>query len=219
MTQIRWARIGGVAGIGYVVVGVIAGALTGAIPSADGNAITYQSYFVDKQNLLVVQAWLFPLIVPALLLFSVSVRQILCRSDRYLSELFILAQTVIATLLIVTMGLQIAVAQAADVLDAQVVYTLGVHGEAVIIELFGFLIATAAFAFAVCVFKDNVLPRWTGYPAVLALLVSIACTAAVFVRTGPFALEGGVCAFAPSVATVLWYASASIALLGAKDVR
>lgn len=215
MTQIRWVRIGGIAGILYVLVGVIAGALTGAIPPADGRAITYQNYFIDKQHLLVVQAWMFPLVVPALLMFSVAVRRILHRSDQYLSELFLVAQTVIATLLIVTMGLQIAVAQASSNLDAEVVFTMGTHAEAIIIELFGFVTATAAFAYAVCVFKDGVLPRWTAYPAVLAVLVCIASTAAVFVRTGPFALEGGVGAFAPALATVLWYLSASIAMLRA----
>ena len=213
MTQTRWIRVGGIAGILYVLVGVVAGALTGAIPSADGKAITYQDYFIEKQHLLVVQAWLFPMAVPALLMFSVAVRRILHRGDQYLSELFIVAQTIIASLLLVTMGMQIAVAQAADALDAQVVFTMGTHTEAVIIELFGFVTGIAAFAYAVCVFKDDVLPRWSAYPAVLASVVCVAFTAAVFVPTGPLALEGGVSAFAPAAATVLWYLSTSIAML------
>lgn len=218
MRQTRWIRIGGIAGILYVLIGLVAGVLTGAIPPADGRAITYQNYFIDKQQLLVVQAWLFPFVVPALLMFSVAVRRILHRSDQYLSELFLIAQTVIAALLIVTMGLQIAVAQAAASLDAQVVFTMGVHTGAVIIDVFGFVTATAAVAYTVCVVKDGVLPRWTAYPAILAAVVCLLCTGAVFVRTGPFSPES-VPAFAPALATVLWYLSASTAMLGAGEGR
>jgi hypothetical protein len=214
MTEAGWIRAGAIAGILYVLIGAAAGALTGAIPAAGSSAATYQAYFVEKQQLLIVQAWLFPLAAPLLLMFSVAVRRILRRSSQYLSELFVIAQTVIAALLIVTMGLQFAVAQAAEVLDAQVVFTVGTHAEAIIIELFGFLTGTAAFAYAYCVFKDGVLPRWSAFPAILASSVCVAFTVAVFIRTGPFALEGGVSAFGPAVATVLWYLSASIALLG-----
>lgn len=217
MSETRWTRIGGIAGILYVLIGVIAGALTGAIPHADGRATTYQNYFIEKQDLLVAQAWLFPLAVPPLLVFSVAVRRILRRSDSHLSELWLTGQTAIAALLVVTMGMQIAVAQAAGTLDAQVVFTLGVHFGAVVIETFGFITATVAFAYAFCVFKDEVLPRWTAYLAVLASLVCIASTATVFVRTGHFALEGGVPAFAPAVATVLWYLGTAIAMLRTGD--
>jgi hypothetical protein len=209
----QWIRVGGIAGILYVLIAVVAGALTGAIPPADGRAATYQNYFVEKQDLLIVQAWLYPLAVPLLLMFSVAVRRILRRSDGHLSELFLTGQTAIAALLVVTMGMQIAVAQAAGTLDAQLVFTVGVHFGAVVIEMFGFITATAAFAYAFCVFKDEVLPRWTAYLAALASLVCVASTAAVFVRTGPFALEGGVPAFAPAVVTVLWYLGTSIAML------
>jgi hypothetical protein len=42
MRDSRWNRVGVVAGILYVVIAVIAGALTGAAARADGGAITYQ---------------------------------------------------------------------------------------------------------------------------------------------------------------------------------
>ncbi len=73
--------MGGIAGILYVLVALVAGALTGAAPTADGRAITYQNYFIAKQDLLVAQGWLFPLAVPLLLMFSVAVRRILNQAD------------------------------------------------------------------------------------------------------------------------------------------
>lgn len=104
MNQTRWIRIGVIAGILYFLL-----ALTGAIAPTDGRATTYRDHVVETRQLLVVQACLFPFLVPSLLMFSAAVRRTLYRCDQYLSELFLSAQTVIATLLLVTMGLQIAV--------------------------------------------------------------------------------------------------------------
>jgi hypothetical protein len=209
----RWTRLGGIAGILYVVIALVAGALTGAAPHADGKAITYQTYFIAKQDLLVTQGWLFPLAVPLLLMFSVAVRRVLRQADGYLADLFLTAQTAIAALLIVTMGLQIAVAQAAGQLESQVVYTIGVHFPAVVITMWGFTTGVAAFSYAFCVFDAGVLPRWTAYVAVLALIVCVGSTAGVFFATGPFSLEGGFTAFAPAVTTVAWYLVVSVSLL------
>lgn len=213
MRDSRWMRFGGIAGILYVVVALVAGAITGAAPRADGKAITYQNYFIAKQDLLVAQGWLFPLAVPLLLMFSVAVRRILRQSDGYLADLFLTAQTAIAALLVVATGLQIAVAQAAHELDSQVVYTIGVHFPAILIAVWGFVTGIAAFAYAFCVFDAGVLPRWTAYIAILALIVCVGSTAGVFVPTGLFSLEGGFTAFAPAASTVLWYVVAAIALI------
>ena len=80
-------RVGGIAGILYVVIALVAGALPGAAPTADGTAVTYQNYFIAKHELLVTQGWLSPVAVPLLLMFSVAVSRILRRSDNYLCEL------------------------------------------------------------------------------------------------------------------------------------
>ena len=213
MRERRWTRLGGIAGILYVLTTVIAGALTGAAPRADGRAITYQNYFVAKQDLLVTQGWLFPLAVTFLVVFSVAVRRIMQEGDSYLSDLFLTAQTVIAALLVTTMSLQIAVAQAANTLDSQVLYTIGVHFPAIVITLWGFTTGLAALSYTFCVLKDGVLPRWTAYIAGLASGVCVLATVGVFVGTGPFSLEGAFGAFAPALSTVCWYLAVSIAML------
>jgi hypothetical protein len=209
----RSIRIGAVAGIGFVLIALVAAALPGAPPRPDGKASTYQNYFVEHQGALVTQAWLYALAAPLMLTFAVSVRRILRKADGFFSDLFVLGTTAIVGLQVVTYAMQIAFAQTADSLPAGVVFTVGVHFQGVLIGLWGFIMAATAFAYAFCVFASGVLPRWTAYLAVLAVAVSLVATAGVFFRTGPFCLEGGFSAWAPAVTTVLWYLGTSIAML------
>lgn len=216
MQESHWIRLGAIGGIVYALTAVVAGALVGASPPADGTAATYQAFFIEKQDMLVLQGWLFPLTAPFLLAFSVAVRRILRRADPYSSELFLAGQTVIAALVVLAMSMQIAIAQAADTIDAQVLFTIGVHFPAVLIGLWGFITAAVAFAYAYCVFKGAVLPKWTAYLAVLAAVVCIVSTAGVFASSGAFTMEGNFSAFAPALSTVVWYLGVAIAMLRAR---
>ena len=200
MTDNRWIRLGGVAGIGYVLLAVVAAALPGAPPPADGKATTYQNYFVEHHQALVAQGWMYGLAAALMLIFAVSVRRVLRKSGDggYFSELFLVGIAAVAALLLVGMAMQIAVIERAEELPAEVVFTVGVHFVGVLFGLEGFLIAAAAFAYAYCVFASSVLPKWTAYFAVLAFAVSLVATSGVFFRTGPFCLEGGFSAWAPA---------------------
>jgi hypothetical protein len=200
-------------------VALVAAALPGAPPQADGNASSYQSYFIAHHDALVTQAWMYGLAAPLMLVFAVSVRRVLRKSDDggYLSELFLAGTAAVATLLLVTQAMQIAFAERADGLAAEVVFTLGVHFGGVLIGLWGFFMALTAFAFALCVFAYGVLPKWTGYPAILAFVVSAISTGGVFFRTGAFCLEGGFSAWAPAATTLLWYLGTSIAMIRTRD--
>jgi hypothetical protein len=219
MTDNRWIRLGGVAGISYVFLAVCAAALPGAPPPADGKATTYQNYFIDHHQALVTQGWMYGLAASLMLIFAVSVRRVLRKSEDggYFSELFLVGIAAVAGLLLVGMAMQIAVAQRAGELPAEVAFTVGVHFVGVLFGLEGFPIAAAAFAYAYCVFAYHVLPRWTAYFAVLAFTASLVATAGVFFRTGPFCLEGGFAAWAPAVSLALWYLATSVALLRTRD--
>ena len=92
-------------------------------------------------------------------------------------------------------------------------YTFGVHFPAIVITMWGSITGLAAVSYALCVWRSAVLPRWTAYLAVLCLIVCVGSTAAVFIGTGPFSLEGAFTAFAPAVSTVAWYLGAAIALI------
>jgi hypothetical protein len=206
--------LGGIAGIAYVLVAIIAALLPGAPPQPDGKAISYQNYLIEHQS-LVTQAWLYSLAAALALMFAVSVRRILRTSGdgEYLSELFLVGSAATAGLLVVAMAMQAVVTQRAEGLAAEVAYTVGVHFVGVLIGLWGFIVAATAFAYAFCVFAYGPLPRWTAYLAVLAFAVNLIATAGVFFRTGPFCLEGGFSAWAPAVSILLWYLGTSIAML------
>jgi hypothetical protein len=127
--------------------------------------------------------------------------------------LFLVGTAAIAGLLVVAMAMQLAVAERAEGLAAEVVFTVGVHFVGVLIGLWGFIMGATAFAYAFCVFAHGVLPRWTAYLAVLALAVNVISTAGVFFRAGPMCLEGGFSAWAPAATTTLWHLGTSIAML------
>ncbi|WP_139825053.1 DUF4386 family protein [Mycobacterium conspicuum] len=219
MTDTRSVRVGGIAGIVYVLVALVAAALPGAPPEADGRAVTYQNYFVAHEHALVTQAWMYAFAAPLMLIFAISVHRVLRKSDDdgYLAGIFLFGTAAVATLLLVTQAIQIAVAQHADAIPADVVFTVGVHFPGVLIGLWGFFMAATAFAYAYCVFAHGVLPRWTGGLAALAFMVSLTATAGVFFRTGAFCLEGGFSAWAPAATTVLWYLGTSIAIVRIRD--
>ena len=215
MPDARWIRLGGLAGIAYVLIAVAAGTLSGTPPEANGVADTYRQFVIEKHTLLVTQGWLYALIAPLMLTFAVTVRRVLrgTNSDGYLAELFLVGTATIAALDVVAMAMQIAVAQRAAVLPAEVVFTVGVHFVGVLIGLWGFIMANTALAFAISVFAHGGLPHWTAYSAVVAAVTSLTATAGVFVGTGAFSLEGGFSAWAPAVTTVVWYLGTSISLL------
>jgi hypothetical protein len=215
MQDSRWIRFGGVAGVTYVVTAVVGAALPGAPPPADGRAATYQGYFAEKHDMLVAQGWMYTLGIPLLLMFAVAVSQLLrnANKDKYLGELFLVGVTVMAALLLVTMPMQIAVAQAAERLDAEVIYTVGVHFGAIVVGLWGFVTAMTALAYSVSVFSSTILPRWTAYLAILTSAVCVFSTIGVFFRSGPLSLEGGFGAWAPAATTVLWYLGTSVAMI------
>jgi hypothetical protein len=210
-----WIRVGGVAGLLYVVVALVAAAVPGAPPPADGRAITFQNYFIAHHGQLVVQAWLYALAAPLMLMFAVAVRKALQRSSETssLGELFVLGTTVVVALLLAAMAMQIAFAQFADRIDAEVVFAIGAHFGTVLVGLWGFTIGLTAFAYAFGVLRYGVAPRWTAYLAIVALVINVIATAGVFVRTGAFSMEGGFSAWAPAASTTLWYLGTSIALI------
>lgn len=212
-----WLRAGGLAGIAYVAIAVVAGALAGAGPPADGRAVTYQSYFVTHQGQLIAQGWLYALAAPLLVVFAVAVRKAMADNTAasFLGEIFVLGMTAVTALLVVAMSMQIAITQYVDRLDAETFVAIGVHFVGVLVAVWGFVTALTACVYALIVFRHGATARWTGSLAILTMVVNLIGTAGVFARTGAFSVEGGFSAWAPAVSTVLWYLGTSVALLRA----
>ena len=74
------------------------------------------------------------------------------------------------------------------------------------------IVALAATGYAGCVFSQAVLPRWTGWLAVIAAVVNVVGTLSVFLSGGPFSIEGGWGTLLPVAATGVWYLGTSVSL-------
>jgi hypothetical protein len=215
MTDGYWTRLGGVAGLLFVLVAVVAGAITGKPPPPQASDAAVKAFFVDKQDLLVTQAWLYALGAALLLWFAVGLRPPLRAATglRHLSDLFFAGTAVISALLLVAMAIQVVVARAAERLSAGVVRTVGLDFGAVLIALWGFVVATTALAYVLSIRARSVLPRWTAWLAAAAIVLNLAGTVSVFVRSGPFSSEGAFTVWLPALSSSLWYLAVSIAML------
>jgi hypothetical protein len=220
MQDRRWDRVGALAGIAFVVVAVLAAAVTGSsIPKPDDADQVFKDFFIDKHDQLITQAWLYALAAPLLLWFGATVRRVLRKAEGdkgYLGDLFLAGTTADAALLVALMAMQVAVSNVADRLAPETVRGIGLDFGAAVVALFGFLIATTALAFAAVVLATNVLPRWTACLAVIALVLNLVGTAGVFFDDGSFSIEGGLIVFVPFLSTLLWYFGTSIAMLRAR---
>lgn len=61
--------------------------------------------------------------------------------------------------------------------------------------------------------RGGVLPRWSGWLAVAAVVVSLAATLCVFVPDGAVSIRGSVVAWSPGFVTAVWYLGAAVALI------
>jgi len=214
MTDARSDQLGGIAGIGYVLLAVVAGALTGKPPAPDVGSAAIRDFFIDKHVQLMAQGWLYGLGAALMLWFAVAVRRVLrmTPAGRYLGDVYLAGTTVIAALLLATMAVQVVVAKMAQDLSPTAVRVVGADFGLVLLGMGGFIVATTAIAYAACVIPTAALPRWTGWLAIVAAVVNLAGTLGVFVADGPFSIEGPVTAWLPGLTLTLWYLGVALAL-------
>lgn len=207
-------RFGAWAGITFVVGFLIAGAITGEPPRPDDSDEAVRDFFLDTKGALLLQSWLCVAALPLLLAFAVAVRARMTAvaHDRSMGDLFVLGVGVNAALVTVVMALQVGTVHMADRLAPETVRVLFDAGTAVV-ALFGFIVALTAGVFISAVRADRRLPSWTAWLAMLALVVNLVGTAAVFRDEGAFSLEGALGVFGPYVTTMAWYLGVAIAML------
>ena len=215
MTDARWKQLGGAAGLGYVLVAVGAASLTGEPPAPGASSAEVRDFVLANRTELMTQGWLYGLGAALMLWFAFAVRQVLreAAAERHLGDLFFVGTAAIAALLVVAMAIQIVVAMSAAHLTAGAVRVVGVDFGLILLGLAGFIVATTAVAYAMCVLTDGALPRWTGWLALVAAAVNLAGTLGIFVHGGPFSIEGVVTAWLPGLSVVLWYLGVAVAML------
>lgn len=212
----RWYQLGGVAGIGYVVAAAIAMVVTGFHPPPAVDSEEVREFFVENRASLTAQGWLIALGAGLLLWFAVALRGVLraAPGGRQLGDVFFVGTAVAAGLSLVAMSIQIVIAKAASRLTPEAVRVVGFDFVLAQYLLCGFIVASAAVAYALCVFRGAGLPRWTGWLAIVAAVMNLAGTLCVFVPDGALTVGGSVAVWLPGFAATVWYLGASVALLG-----
>ena len=221
MTSDRWNQLGGAAGIGYVLVAVVAMALPGKPPASSASSAEVKDFVVDKHGLLIAQGWLYAVGAALLLWFALALRRVLheATSGPHLGDLFFVGTAVVTGVSLVSMAIQIVVAKSADRLSAEAVRVVGVEFGVVMRLLCGFILAATAVAYLACVISGVSLPRWTGWLAIAAAVVSLAGPLGAVVADGPFSVDGTATFWLPGLFTALWYLGASVALLRMKGPK
>ncbi|KDF00798.1 hypothetical protein Y900_018130 [Mycolicibacterium aromaticivorans JS19b1 = JCM 16368] len=214
MDNTRLDRTGGSAGIAFVIATVVAALLTGKPPGPEASNQAVQRFFIDHHNQVVLQGWLYALATGLVIWFAVAVRRLLhtASAGRHLGDLFFVGTVAVAALSFVSMSIRIVAAGAAHELSASAVRAVGADFSLVLLALCGFIVALAATGYVGCVFSQAVLPRWTGWLAVIAAVVNVVGTFSVFLGGGPFSIEGGWGTLLPVAATGVWYLGTSVSL-------
>ncbi|ORB64275.1 hypothetical protein [Mycolicibacterium tusciae] len=221
MTTGRWYQLGGIAGIGYVVAAAIAMVLTGFHPPPAASSEEVREFFVEKHASLTAQGWLIALGAALLLWFAVTLRGVLraVPGGRKLGDVFFVGTAVAAGLSLVAMAIQIVMAKAASRLTPEAVRVVGFDFVLAQYLLCGFIVASAALAYGLCVFRGAGLPRWTAWLAIVAAVMNFAGTLCVFVPYGALSVVGNVVVWLPGFATTVWYFGAAVALLGVGRIQ
>jgi hypothetical protein len=215
MTTSRWNLLGGLAGVGYAVVAAIAVGLGGVHPPPAASSEDVRSFFVEKQSAIVAQGYLFALGAALLVWFALTVRGVLrtAADGRQLGDLFFVGTAVAAGLSLVAMSIQIVIAKAAARLSPEAVRVVGFDFVLAQYLLCGFIVAATAIAYAACVFRNAVLPRWTGSLAIVVAVLNLVGTLVVFVSEGAVSVRGTVAVWLPGLVTTVWYLGNALALL------
>ncbi len=219
MDNSRFDRTGGTAGIAFVIATVVAALLTGKPPGPEASNQAVQRFFIDHHSQVVLQGWLYALATGLVIWFAVAVHRLLHAASvgRHLDDLFFVCTVAVAALSFVSMPIRIVAAGAAHELSASAVRAVGADFSLVLLALCGFIVALAATGYAGCVFSQPILPRWTGWLAVIAAVVNLLGTFSVFLDGGPFSIEGGWGTLLTVAATGVWYLGTSVSLYRAHE--
>ncbi len=214
LTTDQARRLGGLVGIVFVVLGVVAVFLPGTPPKAD-EVSKITTYFTDKRGSILAANYLTCLAFVFFLGFLGALRTHFRVADRTGIQpgSAMLAGGVAATSMVIagTAVLNGAVFQVANAGDANVNHALyDVANDLFFASGFGFAVFFAGAAVAVTL--TRALPSAMAPTALLVALLNVVGGVGFFTKTGFFAI-GGSFGFVVPLASLLWVLAASIVML------
>jgi Domain of unknown function (DUF4386) len=200
--ELRW---GGLAGIGFVALALIAYFLPGVPERVDRDASTIASYVADNRNTLLVAALLWSAAAVLLLWFAAAFTEAIQeRAERTDVHLALLAGAVlVASAVFGNAALMGANAYGVETNSTDLTVML-YQASAVMVTLIGFAAALPLAAAGIGVIRTHLMPNWLGYFAFLAAIVSVIGAFGIFVDSGAFVPGGPVMALIPLLVAAAW---------------
>lgn len=200
--ELRW---GGLAGVGFVVLGLIAQFMPGLPPAIDSSAGEVVAYIDDGRGLLLTAALLWSaaavLVVWFTVAFAEAIRERAERSGLHLA--LVAGGVLVGGAAFVNAAVLGTTAFGIDGRVGGLTVMLFEFG-AVMVSLIGIAAALPLTAAGLGVLRTHMMPDWLGYLAFLAAVVSVVGAFGIFVSDGAFAAGGAVMGMVPFLLTAVW---------------
>ncbi len=210
MTQRHELRWGGFAGLGFIVLAVVAALISGAPPRVTATSDTIASFVADGRSQLLLAALLYAaaagLVIWFAAAFAEAIREREERSDVHMA---LLAGSVLIGGALFSYGAFTGVMAYTSGTVAAGTTVAMFTGLMVFNTLLGFAAALPLAAAGIGVLRTHLLPDWIGYVALAAAAVSVVAGFGIFADTGNFAPGGPVMPFIALTAGGIFVAIAS----------
>jgi hypothetical protein len=210
MTQRHELRWGGFAGLGFLVLAVVAGLIPGIPPRVTDSTEEILAYVADGRTQLLFAALLYAaaagLVIWFVAAFAEAIREREERSDVHMA---LLAGSVLIGGALFTFGAATGVLaySVETVLPATTVAMF--QGLMVLNVLLGFAAALPLTAAGIGVLRTHLMPDWLGYLALAAAAVSVVAGFGIFFDSGVYAPGGALMPYVSLVAGGIFVACAS----------
>jgi hypothetical protein len=211
MTQRHELRWGGFAGLGFLVLAVLAGVLPGVPPSVADSRGTIASFVSDARSQMLVSALLYAAAAGLVIWFSAAFAEAIReREDRSDVHMALLAGSVLVGGALFTFGAANAVlAYGADTRLPATTASL-FQGVMVLSTLLGFAAALPLAAAGIGVLRTHLMPDWLGYVGLAAAAISALAGFGIFFDSGIYAPGGSLMPYVSLAAGGIFVLCASV---------
>lgn len=211
MTQRHELRWGGFAGLGFIVLSVVAALLPGTPPRVTASANTITSFVEDGRNQMLLgallQAAAAGLVIWFAAAFAEAIREREERSDVHMA---LLAGSVLIGGALFSYAAATGV-MAYGVTSYELTTTVALfQGLMVLNMMLGFAAALPLAAAGIGVLRTHLMPDWLGYVALVAAGVSVLAGFGIFFDSGVYAPGGSLMPFVALTAGGIFVACASV---------
>lgn len=205
MTERHELRWGGLAGLGFVALAVIALAMSGIPPRVSSGADEVSAYFADSRGQLLLAALLWSAAAALVIWFAAALAEAIReRAERSDLHLALVAGAVLVGGAIF-INAAVVGATAFGVADRSAEMTALLYGmTAILTTTIGFASALPLTAAGIGVLRTHMMPNWLGYLGLAAAVVSVVGAFGIFASEGVFVAGGPLMTGVPFVVSALF---------------